>query len=143
MTKEELIKSRSANVLFESMKILGELQPMWRQLYGFPIDHRQWDPEQKAIADRVGNGLQEVAYFCLSGLLDSEIIKARNAPTFSESWRRLKGFIQDYREKCGEPRELKDGAFQRKDLEAFAEECREYMADHYSRLPYARRGPLT
>lgn len=117
------------------MRILQELRPLWHKLYGFAADHKSWSEEQKKLADAVGDGLQQVAYFCQAGLIDPDFIAARNAVTFVRCWRKLKPFIEEYRALCGEPKTLSEGAFQRRHLEEFATMCAKYLQEHFPKHP--------
>jgi hypothetical protein len=143
LTRDEFVKSRSAQVLFHAMDLLQLLQPKWRELVAFPADFRDWTPTQSSLANDVSDGLQQVAYFCESELIDAELIMARNALTFVECWRFLGGFVRDYRVRCGEPATVSEGAFRRRHLEVFALRCEEYLRAHHPSIRVRGMGDPT
>jgi hypothetical protein len=67
----------------------------------------------------------------LKGLIDSDYVMDNWAKTFVRCWDKLELFIRDYRVECGEPAEVEKGAFQRKDLELFARQCRAFEQEKY------------
>ena len=122
---DESEKARSASVLLNIYTIMQELRPSWQKLYGFPDDFKLWDKNQRAVADRVGVGLQQVSYLCLKELIDPSYVRDSWAGTFVKCWKKLENYIKDYRVQSGEPRELEKGGLQRRDFEVFAKKCKE------------------
>lgn len=122
----EAVKARSANVFFHIMEILQSLRPKWHRLYALSKDHHEWTPEEIALADLVSVNLQYVSYLCMSGFIDDSYVMEGWHRVFIQCWERLEGYIKDYRAECGEPRELKDGAYQRMHFEQFVEKCRNF-----------------
>ncbi|MBI4334748.1 MAG: hypothetical protein HY673_26135 [Chloroflexi bacterium] len=120
---EESAKARSASVLLEIYDLMQDLRPKWHQVYAYPDDFKSWNDSQRAVADQVGAGLQNISYLCLQGLLDPRYVIDNWAGTFVRCWNKLEKFIKDYRVQAGEPAELEEGAFQRKDFELFAKQC--------------------
>lgn len=122
-TINESARARSASVMLGIYDIMNELRASWLELYGYSDDFRNWDSGQRLLADRVGVGLQQVAYLCLEGLVDKRYVVGNWAGTFVKSWRKLEGYIRDYRVQSGEPSEIEKGGFQRKHFELLAREC--------------------
>jgi hypothetical protein len=116
-------KSRQASVLLKIYDIMNDLRPKWHELYTFPDNFHDWSVKQKALADFVGAKLQNVAYLCLSGLIDKEYVKLNWMGTFYRCWNKLEQYIKDYRIQSGEHPEISDGASQRIEFEIFAKEC--------------------
>ena len=124
---QELSLSRNADVILRVFEVMDALRPKWHELYSLPSNHNNWNDSQKQLADHIGTQLQRVAYLAVTGLVDSKYIKESYPRVFYQCWSILENFIKDYREKCGEPRELKKGVFQqRMHFEIFALECRDY-----------------
>lgn len=103
---DESARTRSASVLLSIYEMMQDLRPSWLELYAYPDDFRRWDPDQRALADRVGVGLQLVAYLCLVGLLDKRYVRDAWAGTFVNCWRKLEDYVRNYRVQCGEPPEV-------------------------------------
>lgn len=124
---KESKESRNATVVLYIYQLMENLREKWHVLYTFPEDDRTWNDQQKKLADQVGVGLQQVAFLVESGLIDERYIIENWAGTFVNCWHKLENFVKDYRESYGEPRNLNEGAFQRRHLEILAEKCEKYL----------------
>ena len=78
-------------------------------------------------------GLQQVAFLVETGLIDQRYIIENWAGAFVNCWHKLENFVRDYRESCGEPRNLTEGAFQRRHLEIFAMKCEKYLRSNFKK----------
>jgi len=123
---DESAKTRSASVLLNIYTIMQDLRPSWLELYTYPDDFRCWNKYQRSLADRVGVGLQQVSYLCLTGLIDQSYVRGNWAGTFVKCWSKLENYIKDYRIQSGEPPELERGGLQRKHFELFAKQCQTF-----------------
>ena len=119
--------SRDASVVLYVLGTLDEYRDKRHALYNLPPDHKTWNSEQTKLADQICVKLQQIAFLAECGLVDPKYIMENYAGVFDKAWQKLEGFVQDYREKCGEGRTIEKGAFQRRHLEMFACKCREYM----------------
>ena len=127
-TYSESIKMRSVQVFERVLEILKDLRPKWHELYKLPDDFKEWTEEQRALADQVGTELQQVAFYTLSGFIDTEYIMEGWAGVFRNCWNKLEKYIRQYRAECGEPLTLEEGAFQRRHFEKFSMMCIEHMS---------------
>ena len=123
---KESKESRNATVILYIYQHMENIREQWHVLYTFPEDNRIWNDEQRKLADQVGVGLQQVAFLVESGLIDEKFIIENWAGTFVKCWHKLENFVKDYRESCGEPRNLDEGAFQRQHLEILAVKCEKF-----------------
>lgn len=119
-TVEEEAKARSVSVMLMVSRTMIEQRPKRKVVLGLPQDWKLWTDDQRAIADEVGTELQEIAFLCWSGLVDSSYILENYASVFQNVWNRLADFVEDYRRQTNSPR-------QRKHLQMFASTCKEYL----------------
>lgn len=118
---EELSKSRNADIMLKVFEIMDALRDKWHAVYKLPKAHGSWSNSQRKLADHVGTQLQRVAYLAVTELVDSKHIKESYGGVFHQCWLALENSIKDYREECGESRELKEGtSHQRMHFEKFA-----------------------
>jgi len=118
---------RSATIAIHVIETMDKLGHERHQLYALPNDHRIWNAKQRELAHHVCSKLQQVAYLAETGLFDEKYLLENYAGVFYKSWKKLENFIRDYRESCGEPRTIEEGAFQRRHLEKFARKCENYL----------------
>jgi len=119
--------AREASIVLYVLQQMDKIRDSWHVLYAFPNDHKIWSDEQKKLADHVCTGLQQIAYLAEIGLFDRGYLADNYAGTFVKCWRKLEGFVRDYRISCGEPPTIEGGAFQRRHLELFVRYAEEYM----------------
>lgn len=119
--------ARDATIVLHVLEHMDRLRESWHQLYELPDDFKKWSETEKQLADRVGVGLQQVAYLAETNLFDRSYLADNYAGTFVNCWKKLEGYIRDYRLRCGEPETLEDGAFQRRHLEVFVQFAQEYL----------------
>lgn len=81
---DESAKTRSASVLLNIYTIMQDLRPSWLELYTYPDDFKCWNKYQCSLADRVGVGLQQVSYLCLTELIDQSYVRGNWAGTFAK-----------------------------------------------------------
>jgi hypothetical protein len=111
--------------------MMAQLRSARHELYGLPDFRAGWGEHERGLADEVCTELQEISYLCLQGVVDPELIKGNWAGVFVLSWDKLADYVRDYRRLCGQHSEL-DGSLnqQRRHLELFAEECRDYLSQN-------------
>lgn len=124
-------KARDANIIVYIVQHMHSFRQKWHILYKLPNDHKSWTEEQKELADDVCVNLQTVAFFATTGLVERGYIIDTFGAVFVRCWRKLKGFVGNYRQACNEPRNLKEGALQRKHLEQFVSECEQYLREKH------------
>lgn len=119
--------SREASVVLYVLEHMDKIRDSWHELYTLPENHSDWNDKERKLADYVCVGLQRAAYLAETGLFDWRYLADNYAGVFVKCWRKLEGYIRDYRLLSGEPTTVEEGAFQRRHLELFARKAESYM----------------
>lgn len=128
----ETRKSRDAEMMNLVLGQIEAIKPSMSALKEKPADI-DWenDPVARKLANDISIGLQRLGYLGMTGMINKQHLMEMWGPTFVSQWNRVAPFVRRIREANGEPPELKDGAFSRKDFEKFAQLSSKYLRRGY------------
>ena len=129
----ETRKSRDADMMNLVLEQMQAIKPSINELNVKAREGLDWENNEEARrkAHEAMIGLQRVGYLGVSGMINKRHLIEMWGPMFVEQWNRLGPYVRKIRIENGEPPELAEGAFSRKDFEKFARMSSRYLKRHY------------
>lgn len=141
---KENAKNRSIEILFRANEYIDEIKDDIAVIRAKAVDVPNWEDDDKESiakaaalipdeeANKVSRVLQRLSYLVRAELIPEEHLIEMWGPLFVEMWLSLEPWVKDKRIQNGEPIQLREGAFSRKDFEWFAIRCCKTSKIHIS-----------